>query len=340
MLAAVVRRRDTERARRELLRAELLDRRRRVVARNNRVEIPVISPPKGLSVDFALEEQSEPVFNSKKVSFQAMKEYLRGYIGGKAGLIKGGWELVGGVLILSLPEELYPERRRIGEAILEFHPRARSVVVRERITHPFRKPLAEVVAGDRDTATLHKENGILFSLDPLRVMFSAGNFSERERMAYISSPEEEVLDMFSGVGQFSLPMAKHSQPRKVVAVEKSAETYSFLEENVALNRLDNVEARHGDNREVSPASFAHRVLMGYLFSPEKYIPVALGALKAGGGVVHFHALVQKPELEAYGRRVVRLINRHGWGARVAYSRIVKPYAPKLWHAVYDLEVRG
>ncbi|NOZ58529.1 MAG: class I SAM-dependent methyltransferase family protein [Euryarchaeota archaeon] len=338
-LAVVVAREHAERARRHLLRSGLIDRERRIVSRGREVEIPVLEAPSSLPVPFTLVEQEAPRFASPPLSFERLKRELRGVIGERAEMLRGGWELIGDVLIISLPEELYPQRREIGEFLLRFHPRARSVVARRSIREELRYPEAEVIAGDRDTTTLHREHGCVFRLDPCRVMFSAGNMEERRRMAQLPARDEVVLDMFAGVGQLSIPLAKHASPRKVLAIEKRPETYGFLKENISLNRLEHVmEARLGDSREVAPRDFANRVLMGYFFSPQRFLPKALEALKGGEGVIHYHTLVAKEALDKEGGALVERIAELGYKARIAHRRIIKSYAPKRWHAVYDVVV--
>jgi len=36
--------------------------------------------------------------------------------------------------------------------------------------------------------------------------------------------------------------------------------------------------------------------------------------------------------------VVKLIGKEGYKAKVIYRKIIKSYAPLIWHAVYDIEV--
>ncbi|NOZ82490.1 MAG: class I SAM-dependent methyltransferase family protein, partial [Euryarchaeota archaeon] len=193
----------------------------------------------------------------RRVSFEELKRLARERLGRDAELLRGGWELIGDVLVLSLPKELYHRRYEIGELALELHPRARSVVVRQRIVHELRYPVAEVVAGDENTLTLHRENRCVFRVDPCRVMFSSGNQGERLRMAQLELRGERVVDMFAGIGQFTIPMAKHASPEKIVAIEKRRETFELLCENVRLNRVEHiVEPVLGDCREVAPSKFA------------------------------------------------------------------------------------
>ncbi len=275
----------------------------------------------------------------RRVSFAELRRLVAERLGEKAELLRGGWELIGDVLVLQLPEELFAYRYEIGRIALDFHPRARSVVVRRGIAHELRYPLAEVVAGDRNTLTLHKENRCLFRIDPCRVMFSSGNQGERLRMAQLDLSGERVVDMFAGIGQFTIPMAKHASPAKVVAVEKRRETFDFLCENVRLNRVEHiVEPVLGDCRVATPENFADRVVMGYFFSPERFLSTALRALR-DGGVVHYHAIAAGEGIDAEGQKVVELAAELGYSARVRNRRIVKSYAPKRWHVVYDIEVR-
>jgi len=75
----------------------------------------------------------------------------------------------------------------------------------------------ETIAGFK-TETVHRENGVIFNLDARKVMFSAGNLKERMRMSLFGK-DEFVVDMFAGIGYFTLQMAVHSRPRKIMAIE-------------------------------------------------------------------------------------------------------------------------
>lgn len=51
----------------------------------------------------------------------------------------------------------------------------------------------------------HHENGISYSLDATKCMFSWGNRSEKLRMGSLDCTNEVVVDLFSGIGYFVLP---------------------------------------------------------------------------------------------------------------------------------------
>lgn len=62
----------------------------------------------------------------------------------------------------------------------------------------------EIIVGDSGWVT-HQENGILYSFDTTKCMFSSGNLSEKLRMACQDCSNEVIVDLFAGIGYFVLP---------------------------------------------------------------------------------------------------------------------------------------
>ena len=71
-------------------------------------------------------------------------------------------------------------------------------------------------------------------------MWSKGNTTERKRMSTISDKGETVVDMFAGIGYFSIPMAVHSKPSKIYSIEINPISYGYLCENVYLNKVEDI----------------------------------------------------------------------------------------------------
>lgn len=248
-----------------------------------------------------------------------------------------GWELLGKLMVLEVKKELSKEEKEtLAKIILEKHPIAKAVVLRRAILGEKREPAAELIAGEK-SETVYKENGCLFKIDPTKVMFSFGNKEERRRMSSVSSKNEVVLDMFACVGQFTMPLAKYSRPKKVYAVEKNPAAFGYLRENIALNKLTSVFPILGDCREVSPKAAADRIIMGYLFSTSSFLPAALEALKEKG-IIHYHTTSLVPEIEKTGVNVIKEIEKLGANAKIANQRVVKSYAPMRAHVVFDIDV--
>jgi len=248
-----------------------------------------------------------------------------------------GWENLGSVMVVSLdPCYSDSEKRLIGETIIRLHPTAETVVNRTSIDDELREPATEVIAGHK-TESVHVEGGCRYRIDPTEVMFSFGNKEERRRMAKISSPAETVVDMFSCVGQFTLPLAKHSRPITMFAIEKNPVAYGFLKENLVLNKLDNVEPLLGDCRIVCPKNVANRVLMGYLFETERFLPTAIKALK-DRGVIHYHFNCTEEKLKCETEKIITMALENALSAKVVETIKVKSYSPKMYHWVLDLEI--
>ena len=95
----------------------------------------------------------------------------------------------------------------------------------------FREPKTRVIFGNHDQITIHKEQGILYKFIPEKIMFSSGNKDERHRMAKIAHHDEVVVDLFAGIGYFSLPMAVYSKPQQIYTCEINPLSYQFLQEN-------------------------------------------------------------------------------------------------------------
>lgn len=239
---------------------------------------------------------------------------------------EGPYQILGDALLLKDPRD----RPRAGDFLRTF-PRCRRVLFYRGIAPgPFRTPRAEVLVGDGGE-TVVRENGCLYSLDLTRVMFSPGNLSERVRMAGAVEPGEVVVDMFAGVGYFTLPMARTGKPRKVHALEANPDSYRFLIRNLALNRIQNVDARLGDCRATCPPGVADRVVMGHLDSADA-LETALHALR-GGGWLHYHEGVPEKIIE----RPLERLRRAAPDARATLRRL-KKYAPGVWHVVVDAEI--
>jgi tRNA G37 N-methylase Trm5 len=133
-----------------------------------------------------------------------------------------------------------------------------------------------------------RENGVAYSLDITRVMYSRGNVTEKARMGRVRAAGEVVVDLFVGIGYFTIPllvcgavvveavqclcgssgvdcgdkhskatvaftvavsMQVHAGAAHVHAVDHNDDALECLRRNVALNRVaDRVTIHAGDNR--------------------------------------------------------------------------------------------
>jgi len=259
------------------------------------------------------------------------------------GLIKklpDKWEKIGDVLIIVLPSFFDKYKKNIGEIYADVLKCKTVLNNNGGISGELRNPCNEVIFGPDDTETIHKENNIRFKLDPQKVMFSSGNMNERVRMANISRPDEVVVDLFAGIGYFTLPIAVYSKPKLVYAIEKNPVSYYFLCENIVLNNVaDIVEPIKGDNREAAPVNVADRVIMGYFGATIRFLPTAFRCLRNNSGMIHFHdKFLDQDAPNMAMEHINNEARKCGLIINLLNHVKVKSFAPGVSHYVFDLEV--
>jgi tRNA wybutosine-synthesizing protein 2 len=212
-------------------------------------------------------------------------------------------------------------------------PEVNRIVKLGRINGPKREPEVEILVGD-NTETIHRENHCFFKLDVAKIMWSKGNTTERKRMANLVEDGETIVDMFAGIGYFSIPIAVHSNPAKIYSVEINPVSYGYLNENIVLNKAEGIiESIFGDCREVAPKNIADRVLMGYIGNTHEYLDAAMEIVKPGG-IIHYHESVpDKLKFERPPQRIIDAAN--GRNVEILNRRIIKKYSPGVYHVVID-----
>lgn len=198
-----------------------------------------------------------------------------------------------------------------------------------------REPVCQVLYGN-ETETVNKENGCLFKLDLAKVMWSKGNNNERLRIAKLVQDDETVIDMFAGIGYFSIPIGVHANAREVISIEINPNSYNFLCENIELNKLKNIIPILGDCKVETPKYKADRIVMGYVKTTHHYLKVAIDSLNEGG-ILHYHETV--PEKLMKTRPIERIISEAD-GREVELLKInkIKKYAPGVEHVVIDARI--
>lgn len=274
---------------------------------------------------------------------ERVRQRLRGLPGGDAAsrALPAGYQRLGRVLLLRLPERLRPFYREIGAA-WQAELGVETVAVRTGpVRGELREPQVEVIAGE-GTETEVREHGIRWRFDASRIMFAEGNKAERLRVRRLVAPGESVVDLFAGIGYFAIPAASSGPRTRVIAVEKRPESYWYLLENLALNGVtDRVTAVLGDNREVPlPLGRADRVFLGYLPDAVPWLARAMDLVRPTGGWLHLHTVVNARRSKASVVAAATEAALHGAARSVddAYVRRVKPYSPGRTHVVVDLRV--
>ena len=188
--------------------------------------------------------------------------------------------------------------------------------------------------------TTHVENGVKYRLDLMRHMFSSGNGTERKRMR--SPPglnsDEVVVDLFAGIGYFSLPLLLSGATR-LYACDWNDSALACLKESLSLNKIpdERVVISPGDSataHERIGENLADRISLGLIPQSDIAWPAAARILKNSGGWLHVHGVAA--DVEIWKAEVVTAFKQLGLEISQAHVNKVKNYRPKVKHYVLDL----
>lgn len=335
-----------------LLEQGLMDRSQRICQIDDKIEFPVLRyierelVERILGIDavgvecFKIEEDRKRARSFDPIDNIRASILKMGLEENRIGEIPEKWELVGDVLVLKIPNALGDQKKELAKAYAKELGAKTVLEDVGGVKGELREPGMERLLG-KETETIHKENGIKFKLDTAKIMFSSGNVDERIRMGRIGNLNNEtIVDMFAGIGYFTLPLAVYSKPKRIYACEKNPVSFEYLKKNLELNRVqDIVEPLLGDNRETAPEGVADRVLMGYVGTTHLFLEKALKVLKEEGGIVHYHETCPNELLpERPVQRIKEACSKTDLSIRFFTLRRIKSYAPGVTHVVVDVEI--
>jgi len=258
------------------------------------------------------------------------------------------FDIIGDIAIIKLPNPSTAKAKAAAEAIMKHHRNVKTVFAQTSgVTGDFRLRSLRHVAGENRTVTVHRESSCCFAVDVESCYFSPRLMHERMRIARMVQPDEVVVNMFAGVGCFSIIIAKHAQAAKVFSIDVNPVAVEFMKENIRRNRVyGKVVPILGDAKAIIETRLqrcADRVLMPL---PEKafaYLPSAVSAFKTSGGWIHVHAFEHafKTEnaAEKVRQKVTETLDASGANFKVSHVRIVRSTGPNWFQLVADVHLK-
>jgi tRNA (guanine37-N1)-methyltransferase len=168
------------------------------------------------------------------------------------------------------------------------------------------------------------------------------------RIAQQVQQGEVILNMFAGVGSYSVIIAKHSKPEKIFSIDINPATIQYMRENIKLNKIEErVIPIHEDSKTAIEERFhnvADRVLMPLPERAYEYLDSALLALNPNGGWIHYydfeHANKEEAPIEKTKMKVSEKLHTLGADFEVTFGRVVRTTGSNWYQVVLDIQVKN
>jgi tRNA (guanine37-N1)-methyltransferase len=251
-------------------------------------------------------------------------------------LLPTSFDIIGDVAVFKLDDALISYAEKIGAAMIEANRGIASAALDEGVEGEMRVRRLRVVAGRESTKTLHKEYGISIAIDPALAYYSPRLANERWRIAQMVRSGEVVIDMFAGVGPFSILIAKIGEPKKVHAIDINEHAVRMLKENIRINKAERVEAHLGDAREIAPRlGPSDRIIMNLPHTSIDFLDVALGIINKRG-TIHLYVILEQESQELIRKSIAHLAVSLGRGISFKKIHEVHTYSPTQSLFCFDL----
>lgn len=250
--------------------------------------------------------------------------------------LKTSFDIIGDIVIIEIPQKLEDKKSKIGQATLKFTKRKSVYMKKSAIHGTIRIRDLELIAGEDNPITIHKEHGTRLKLNVKEVYFSPRLATERKRVSDSVIENENILDMFCGIGPFPIVIAKNNKVN-ITAVDINENAIKYLNENIQLNKLHNIKSICGDINEVSKNldEKFDRIIMNLPGLAYKFLDLTM-KLISNNGIINYYEFSN-----SYGQGIERLqkaAKKENKKVEILNTRKVKSSSPGMWHVAIDAKV--
>jgi len=252
------------------------------------------------------------------------------------------FDQIGNIIIVRIPDLLLPKKKLIGETLLEQVKSARSVFYQSSsVEGEFRTRDLEILAGDDKTETEYKESGCRFTVDVRKAFFSPRLSSERMRIAEFVNDGEIIVNMFGGIGMFSIIAAKKKKCT-VYNIDINPDAANFCQKNITINKLaGKIISIHGDASDVIKNQLENKSDRTLMLLPEKSDEFLSSAILASknSGVIHYYSHIHADKkLDAAKLSEQHFLEVTPVKSAILGSKIVRPVGPRFYQTVVDVKI--
>lgn len=252
------------------------------------------------------------------------------------------FDQIGDIIIVRIPDSLLEKKKIIGETLLKNVKVAKSVFFQATpVKGDFRTRKLEILAGEDKTETEYKEFGCKFTVDVENAFFSPRLSTERERIANLINEGEIIVNMFAGVGMFSI-MAAKKQKCTVYSIDINPTASLLCERNLLANKLlgkvisINDDAAHVIKEQLRNKS--DRTLMLLPERSDEFLQSAIDATR-NKGIIHYYSHIHSDKKTNAGNlSEEHFLQITPVKSEILGSRIVRPVGPRYYQTVVDVRI--
>jgi len=265
--------------------------------------------------------------------------------------IPHGFDQIGSILLIKLNYALNSYKSEIGNVLLQKFAMKSVFNKQADVSSRFRISQWELLAGDPYPVTVYRMYGLRLKIHINKVYFNPRLGAEYVYIASLTKTGEVIIDMFAGVGPFSLMCAKQ-QKLMVFACDINPHAIALFQENINLNKKfmqGRIVAKIGDIRKIiSSFPKANRILMNLPVTAIDYLDIAVQYLQKGG-IIHLHQFHRLPKeqpelyLQEQQNNLVTKLNLLSKKYTLRFtkwtikSRIIREVSPSKSHIVWDID---
>lgn len=265
--------------------------------------------------------------------------------------LPSSFDMLGKAILIKLPEELFGYTSKIGEIILK-HFKLQSVFNKiGDVSTIYRTSRYECIAGEDEPIITIKLNNLRFILNINKVYFNLRLGIEYKRMIEHIRDGDIIIDMFSGIGPFSILCAATNQVT-TYSCDVNPHAIKYLFENLELNKnviKGKLNVYQGDiSEKINMFPKADVIFMNLPESAIDFLEIALLHLKEKG-IIFLHQFIRFVDNEdakelkyfqKYLERKVKELNiMHNLtknSINVSY-RILRKVSPSKSHVVWEIK---
>jgi len=274
-------------------------------------------------------------------------------------LVPKSYDIIGKIAIVEFDQlntitdkNVLSYKKKVAKALVSVNKSVETVYEKKsEVKGRYRLKELKIIYGDDNPETIHKENGCLFKLDVKKTYFTPRLVFERKRVSSSSFKKQEtVVDMFTGIGPFSIQIAKNNDA-KIYAFDVNPSAYKYLLENIENNKMKgeviahNMDVKKLLNHDNKLGNYLKnkidRIIMNLPEQSINFLDIACFLMKKPSGILHFYQFCEKPNPIKKGIENLNTnLKGSGWHIEeILNSKVVKPFSPKSDLIVIDSKIK-